>query len=382
VTQIAHTDRFALVTAAHHFLLNVWPVRAPESFEALMAFVTAVRRVSGSSIDVDPILLRCLAVLDQQIGRRIPSLIDRYLANAEMHGPLARFRTCVDELLRDHCVEDRTVQLAIDIIRARFAEPSLHPREIAENVGASLSTLDVAFKREVGRTTAAYIRDVRLERATILLVTTNRTIKEIWADIGYNHPSNFNHDFKRCFGASPREFRGGSIRPIAQAHFHANTFPAPDQSDAPRSLGTVLLVDDDDCARWTLSVYLGREGFSVSAAASGGEGLRLATNASPDVILLDYRIGDMDGLAFLRRLHRAMPGKVPPVVLLTADWNVFDRYEEVQELGATVVSKLCDLGQLRQLTMNLAGRAGSASLSGLRRQPDASNREARPRVEG
>jgi AraC-like DNA-binding protein/CheY-like chemotaxis protein len=348
-------DRFALVTAGHHFLLNVLPFRAPESSDALAAFVATLDALRGPSADVDAILLRCLAVLDKQHGRRIPSLMDRYLANASTpDGSLARFTTCVEELLRDRCISDKTVQVAVEHIRTRFAEPVLDPRTIAEGVGSRLSMLDAAFQREMACTVAGYIREVRLERAAILLVTTHKTIKEIWAEIGYNHPSNFDHDFKRRFRVPPRDFRSGSIRPIAQTHFFGAALSTDDTHDPDRSPGNVLLIDDDECTRWSLSTYLSREGFAVSAAPSGSEGLRLAMHTCQDVILLDYRIGDMNGLEFLRRLHHQMPGKVPPVALFTADLNLFDRCDEVHALGATLVSKLCDLNQLHDLMTNLA----------------------------
>jgi AraC-like DNA-binding protein/CheY-like chemotaxis protein len=371
-TRTEDTDRFALVTAGHHFLLKVLPLREQESSDALASFVATLEQIRGTAADLDAVLLRCLAVLDTHEGRRIPSLVDRYLASTSTpDGSLGQFTRCVEDLLRYSCIVDGTVQQAVDVISARFAEPSLNPRTIAESVGARLSTLDVAFKREMACTITEYVRGVRLERAAKLLVTTNRTIKEIWAEMGYNHASNFDHDFKRRFGVSPREFRAKSIRPLAQKHFHAARRSPTDTGRVARPVANLLVIDDDECTRSTLSTSLSREGFFVSSAASGSEGLRQTHMTEPDAILVDYRIGDMDGLEFLRLLRRNTPGGPPAVALYTADWTLFDRHEEVNALDATVVSKLCDFPELLRVITALAERSKTAAQLRSREQPGA-----------
>jgi AraC-like DNA-binding protein/CheY-like chemotaxis protein len=296
-------------------------------------------------------------VLDTPQERRIPSLVDRYLANdSTPEGSVAHFMTCVRDLLRYRCISNSAVQQAVAIIGARYADSSCDPRTIAETVGVRLSTLDAAFKRQMACTSTEYIRRVRLERSAILLVTTNKTIKEVWAEIGYNHPSNFDHDFKRRFGRSPRELRAGSIRSTAQSHYEATTPAGDEDDDRPIYPTSVLIVDDDECTRWTLSTYLSGKGFTVSAAATGYEGLRSAKDASPDVILVDYRLGDMDGLEFLRLLHPRIGDPVPALALFTADWDLFEQADDVNTLGATIVSKLCDLHQLQRVIVSLSRR--------------------------
>ncbi len=65
----------------------------------------------------------------------------------------------------------------------------------------------------------------------------------------------------------------------------------------------VLIVDDNE-----KNVKLARDvlrfaGFRTVQAGSGGEGVSLATEHLPDVILMDIRLPDMDGTAALRRLR-------------------------------------------------------------------------------
>jgi DNA-binding response OmpR family regulator len=118
----------------------------------------------------------------------------------------------------------------------------------------------------------------------------------------------------------------------------------------------VLIVDDDDCTRSTLSTYLTRERYVVSVARTGREGLRLAKEGLPDVILLDFRLSDMDGLTYLRTLRRESPGDVSAVVVFTADWTLYDRRTDLQSLQAMLASKLCDIKELGELIKYLSSR--------------------------
>jgi AraC-like DNA-binding protein/CheY-like chemotaxis protein len=220
-----------------------------------------------------------------------------------------------------------------------------------------LSTLDVAFKRDMGCTITDHLRGVRLERAALLLVTTHKTIKEIWAEVGFNHASNFDHEFRRRFGMCPREFRAGSIRPAAQRHFGVlktrSLSVSAVSSAQPRS---VLIVDDDETTRWTLETHLTRNGYSVALAATGNEGLARAEAIRPDVILLEFRLGDMDGVDFLRDLRSRMLGEAPATAVFTADWTAFDQGEEFSRLNAVLASKLIDLNGVMRLIAYLCTR--------------------------
>jgi len=351
-------DRFGLVTAAHYFLMGVLPFRDPESSAALATFVAAMKRIRPAFAELDAVLLRCLVILDTHHPRRAPSLVDRYLATSSTpDGSLQHFATCVTDLLRYRCIANGAVQQAVDIVASRFNESSLNARTIAEAVNLRLSTLGVAFKREMGCTITEHIRAVRLERSALQLATTTKSIKEIWAEVGFNHPSNFDHEFKRRFAMSPRQFRARSLRTAARLHDGVPRSPAPPiAAMSPRHGTSVLIVDDDDTTRWALGTHLNHQGYSVAAAATGNEGLVRAKAAPPDVILLDYRLGDMDGCEFLRTLRRRAPGDTPAVAMFTADLNAFERRDEIHALNAVLASKLCDLSHVRKLIDTLRAR--------------------------
>lgn len=88
---------------------------------------------------------------------------------------------------------------------------------------------------------------------------------------------------------------------------------------------TILLVEDNDASADMLSRRLTRRGFRVIVAPSGREGLALAAQEHPDVILMDLSLPDLDGWETTRRL-KANPSTVAiPVIALTANALVSDR---------------------------------------------------------
>jgi DNA-binding response OmpR family regulator len=78
----------------------------------------------------------------------------------------------------------------------------------------------------------------------------------------------------------------------------------------------ILVIDDDPAVTSLLKRGLAYEGYGVEAAASGEEGLAIARDRPPDLVILDVMMPGMDGLEVLRRLRAAEDWL--PVILLTA----------------------------------------------------------------
>ncbi len=77
----------------------------------------------------------------------------------------------------------------------------------------------------------------------------------------------------------------------------------------------VLIVDDDDKLREFVRVNLEMEGYTVREAASAREGLEALEEQSPDLVLLDVMMPEMDGWEMLRQLHeRHGVGAIPVIV--------------------------------------------------------------------
>jgi len=76
----------------------------------------------------------------------------------------------------------------------------------------------------------------------------------------------------------------------------------------------ILVVDDEPAVTDLLAYNLRKAGYEPVLAADGGEALRLARQAKPDLILLDLMIPEVDGLDVCRELRKtsAVPRIVPP----------------------------------------------------------------------
>jgi len=95
---------------------------------------------------------------------------------------------------------------------------------------------------------------------------------------------------------------------------------------------TFLVVDDMPIVRVPIVNALHTAGYRILSAASGAKALGLLRTESPDLILLDIEMPEMDGLRLLQLIRRNPKSKAIPVILLTA------------EDDRTVVLKAMELG--------------------------------------
>ena len=84
----------------------------------------------------------------------------------------------------------------------------------------------------------------------------------------------------------------------------------------------ILVVDDDTNICELLRLYLTKEGYQVTVANDGEEGLEKFNQVKPDMVLLDVMMPKMDGLEVCRRIRKA--GNTP-VMMLTAKGQKSDR---------------------------------------------------------
>ena len=77
---------------------------------------------------------------------------------------------------------------------------------------------------------------------------------------------------------------------------------------------TLLIIDDDDVVRASIAAYLEDSGFKVLQANNGRVGLDVFRAESPDIILVDLRMPEMDGLEVLATVVREAP-EVPIIVV-------------------------------------------------------------------
>ena len=110
------------------------------------------------------------------------------------------------------------------------------------------------------------------------------------------------------------------------------------------------MVDDERLVRWSLRQKCEEWGYEVVEAAAGDPGLRLAQHESPDLILLDVRLPDLNGLQVLEQLKKS--GDSTAVIMITADPQL-DDVKSALKLGAyDFIGKPLDFEELRVTIQN------------------------------
>jgi CheY-like chemotaxis protein len=80
---------------------------------------------------------------------------------------------------------------------------------------------------------------------------------------------------------------------------------------------TVLIIEDEKFVKGALRKKLEAEGIKCIVAKDGGEGLNLALEKHPDLVLLDIVLPVMDGMTVLEKLRQDPWGKNVPIIILT-----------------------------------------------------------------
>ena len=82
---------------------------------------------------------------------------------------------------------------------------------------------------------------------------------------------------------------------------------------------TILLVEDAPSSRKMLSFTLTSGGYQVVEAEDGRDALKKLQSLSPDLLITDVHMPQMDGLTFVRELRKNSRHRHVPVILLTSD---------------------------------------------------------------
>jgi len=115
--------------------------------------------------------------------------------------------------------------------------------------------------------------------------------------------------------------RSEKIKEITTSTIRAGTLSgyAIAKGGARSGLGTILLVDDNEVNNAMLSDFLSFQGYKVITALNGNQGLNLAVQEAPKIILMDIQMPEIDGLEVIR-LIRKLPSErsKTPIIALTA----------------------------------------------------------------
>lgn len=99
---------------------------------------------------------------------------------------------------------------------------------------------------------------------------------------------------------------------------------------APERSARVLVIDDEESIRRALRSILSMRKYEVSLAGSGAEGISLAIETNPELVILDLTLPDMDGMEVCRELRTWMTS---PILILSVRGNESDKIRAL-DLGA------------------------------------------------
>jgi len=110
-------------------------------------------------------------------------------------------------------------------------------------------------------------------------------------------------------------------------------------------MAKILIIDDDDSVCKALSYTFTEEGYEVSTAATGTDGLNRFVETSPDVVILDISLPDIDGFTVLEDLRE--DDENVKVIMVTADHDMDTTINAMKSGAFDYISKPLNMDELR-----------------------------------
>jgi len=118
----------------------------------------------------------------------------------------------------------------------------------------------------------------------------------------------------------------------------------------------ILLVEDNEFNRDMLSRRLERKGFHIVLAVDGIQAVKMASTESPDLILMDMSLPEIDGWEATRRIKSQATTQSIPVIALTAHAMAGDREKALEAGCDDYDTKPIEIGRLLDKIHNLVDR--------------------------
>jgi two-component system phosphate regulon response regulator PhoB len=123
----------------------------------------------------------------------------------------------------------------------------------------------------------------------------------------------------------------------------------------------ILVIEDEPGLQQVLDYNLRREGHEVLLALLGAEGLRIARDARPDLVLLDWMLPDRSGTEICRQLKSAPATSRIPVIFVTARSDEVDRIVGFEVGAADYIVKPFSIRELMLRVQAVLRRTDSVS---------------------
>jgi CheY-like chemotaxis protein len=118
----------------------------------------------------------------------------------------------------------------------------------------------------------------------------------------------------------------------------------------------ILLVEDNEMNRDMLSRRLQKKGYEVAIAVDGAQGVQMARSESPDLILMDMSLPEIDGWEATRQLKNAADTTSIPIIALTAHAMAGDREKAIAAGADDYDTKPIELPRLLEKIQTILSR--------------------------
>lgn len=118
-------------------------------------------------------------------------------------------------------------------------------------------------------------------------------------------------------------------------------------------MSTALVIEDDDDIRRLLEVVLGQAGYTVAAAATGADGLEALESRTPDLLMVDVGLPDLEGYEVVRRARPRIEGHI---VMLSARTQDADAQQGIDAGADAYLTKPFRPRQLREQLTEIVSR--------------------------
>lgn len=93
-------------------------------------------------------------------------------------------------------------------------------------------------------------------------------------------------------------------------------------NDTNISKNTILLIEDEENIRTFISTTLKNQGYKITSASNGKDGMHLAASLCPDIVLLDLGLPDLDGMDVIKHLRA---WSAVPIIVISARTNEHEK---------------------------------------------------------
>ena len=121
------------------------------------------------------------------------------------------------------------------------------------------------------------------------------------------------------------------------------------KTETSTKTGTILVIDDEEAVTGVIQAVLSKEGYQVHLAHNGAEGLKLAGQVKPDLIIMDITMPGMDGYEATKQLKHDPSLAEIPIIFLTGKSAGEDGGKAFAAGGVSFVRKPFSSQQLRDL---------------------------------